>query len=139
MSVLQTVAKDDENEHAVANMTKRRWFQIHLSTAVLLVLTAGVLLGLNLESRNGSMVTLGMSDPPFNEHPQPGMLLHYGTSSYRAGWPKPCYEFYIVDEKSYGWWNYSGLAINAATASSIMAAAGLLSEYIIRRRAAQKP
>lgn len=93
---------------------RRAWFQLHLSTCVVLMLAAGGLLGLNLQRQRASY-----------------------------GWPLPIIVMWHADHVSpSGSWSYKvhydpyppGIAINPIIWLSLLASCGAVCEWLIRRR-----
>ena len=102
-----------------------RFWQIHLSTAILLALSAGGLLFLNL--RQGGLDDV---DRMFNGTP-------YGWPSVAAT------EYWVPDMRRWNprqeyphplEWNAGGLIINAAVAVAVIGSVAFVAEYLIRRR-----
>jgi hypothetical protein len=97
--------------------SKRRIWRIHLSTAIVLMLLAGALLGLNL---------FHVRHSPFE--PEPGGRLYY-----HAGWP------FSTDYFSYkGWGPRPGIQLrellyNIAFSVATMALVAFVMEFLIRR------
>ena len=123
---------------------KRRWFQIHLSTAIVLMFVAGGLLGANLNK-----TTKYYDDG-----------VHPGWRQY--GWPWPCWTEVVSELHEVGTENKVLVAFNAEDSRKLgfgdypnfdwvvliwnLVAALLLvvvlacgMEFIIRRREARKP
>jgi hypothetical protein len=110
---------------------KRTWFQIHLSTAIVMMFVAGGLIWVNLREQWFDVLTLSN---------QPGAY----------GWPFPA----VYNDAIYPpapekvWWSCSidqtiyfvryRLIWDAATAFILIASAWFLCEWLIRRRAARK-
>ena len=100
---------------------KRPWFQIHLSTALVLMFVAGVLIKINLVR-----------------------YLIFGT--VHQGWPWSYkWTYYVaveIESTHYDtlWWAwlYWGLIGNVATALAILAAVAVTLEWRIRRRDARE-
>ena len=116
----------------MSEKTKRRWFQFHLSTALVVMLTAGVALALSLPERAYYWSA--------HDH-----LAEESIGTVR-GWPLA---FHIVRMQLAGdgevfyipcpSWNYSNLFIDIASTLAALVAVAILSEAIIRRREARKP
>jgi hypothetical protein len=129
----------------------RKWFQIHLSTAMVLMFLAGGLLWLNLrDSRElGSMIS--------SEKYQ-GQDVYQQAVEYKFGWPFTIHEglrplqprahqrgdqvfiwnepeLDLLEPASFdGHWVWKGLALNALFTLALLAAIALLIESIFRRR-----
>ena len=91
---------------------KRRFWQIHLSTAVLMTLVAGFCLWFNIETS-----------------------IDMDTDIISRGWPNTAWLF--IDGSSYFF--RKGILVNAFYALSILFNVAFLSEYLIRRRESRKP
>jgi hypothetical protein len=112
---------------------KRRWFQIHLSTAIVMMFVAGGLLWINLKEP---------SDEPVFEK-DVNYVIH------GRGWPLPTCRIVVVAGESprkaflsaqrHGNEHESILLIDAAIALTIVWMTGMGLESIIRRREARKP
>ena len=123
-------------------MTQRRFWQIHLSTAVVLMFVAGVIMYANSRSDNVRLVSAmgelnaqtGRSEPIWQPY-------------IRYGWPLP---FYIEWDRSHGphegydasvfiGIRHSFLCFDIGCWLAIIAATAVTSEFVIRRREARKP
>jgi hypothetical protein len=105
---------------------KRRLLQVHLSTAIILMFVAAVLLWANLR--------------PTAEYPGHSLVKYFGP-----GWPRPIFELWVdVGDPSTiapnQWWNgdWKALAIavlvNGLTGGLIIGTFGVASEIFIRRK-----
>ncbi|MCK6474723.1 MAG: hypothetical protein L6R28_23630 [Planctomycetes bacterium] len=111
---------------------KRAWFQLHLSTCVVLSMLAGLLLIVNLGMRQvrlpGSEYRL-----PYKDHVV-GEILHrpkeFGAKV--QGWP---FAFYRLGTDA---WDYRMMVANAGVAVGILALAALACEHRIRRHARKR-
>jgi hypothetical protein len=121
----------------------RRWFQLHLSTVVVLTLIAGVLVGLNVQVKD--------LDESISQNLEEHYLLFpaysdLSTDARVRGWPM-VFEVWYNYERSHRLgreWDYSpnypnwlGLVFNIATVLAIASGVGLTLEYYIRRRSPQ--
>ena len=105
-------------------------FQIHLSTAIVLMIAAGIVLWAN---------TGGRASPNIKGYSGGGWL------EQRYGWPSEAARTYLPVEGG-EWsietsdtvWRIQGVAIDLAVALVILFAVGFVCERLIRRRAAQK-
>ena len=126
----------------------RRWFRIHLSTAVMLMFVAGAILGVNC------LVVIGT----FNDEDQ--ATVNYVVQSAQAvggdnrshtfatwtqGWPF-WFRGRMVDENGevmkHPWgnsWRIERLAADALIAFAICGMIAVILEWLIRRREASKP
>jgi len=129
---------------------KRRWFQFHLSTLVILTIVLGGLTVLNLTPRDtqfrSRLVPLDFKQNPlssFMEAP-PGTLCTYYYRTY--GWPWPCLlaeedyprfhengAYYTKDVAPYVSTKTSLLAADLAAALLILASLGVILEWLARR------
>jgi hypothetical protein len=108
---------------------RRFRFQFHLSTAIVMMLVAGALLGLNLRRW---------------PHEEEGLsrIAYIEADMFDSGWPFVAYEHCDFKGKLLGvmggdvWdeWQYAGLMGDALLALAIIVAAGVLCEWLIRRR-----
>jgi hypothetical protein len=113
----------------------RKWFQIHLSTAVILVLVAGGLLYVNLSPahRQGSPLDwpLYADDDDW----------YYEAND--CGWPWILHSDFIAKypagTSTLAQWNHSNLFLNSLTALVLLIICAGSSEYLIRRRESLKP
>ena len=117
---------------------RRAWFQLHLSTAIVMMFVAGGLLWANL------IVTRieepGKKDWYRNGPPKYGWLEYYG-------WPKPAFTRFPIWVGSAVWresgvnetfvWQYA--AIDVATAAAVLFATLFACEWLVRRREARAP
>jgi hypothetical protein len=143
---------------------KRKWFQFHLSTALLFLLVAGAMSGANLRyqnwktnpasltlERNGIQHALnsveideaGMDHRVQELYISDGLGLQSTTFSFQyQGWP--CiYRIEYMDASEYNnihgaHWYVRGLTINLLVAVAIFACAVLVLEFLLRRREARK-
>src|SRR5437762_2894418 len=130
----------------MSDKPRRPWFQIHLSTTVIMMLTAGVLLGLNL-SDHTPHVTQSPSQLPEEIYFLGGrgwpFSVQQGAFSNTSVWTKNLPpETVLADSDSR--WRYYGtdkvlLAINIGICLIIVLFAGSLLEWRIRRREPRAP
>jgi hypothetical protein len=113
---------------------KRPWFQFHLSTAIVLVFVAGGLIWANMRPVN-------IRDPDLRNARYLTPLDAYGfpltaveIHGYRALVNKRTGEACTPPGPSERRWSTWGVAVDAATAATTLAAAALLCEFLIRRR-----
>ncbi|HYG78512.1 MAG TPA: hypothetical protein VEK08_26165 [Planctomycetota bacterium] len=101
----------------------KRWFQIRLSTAIILMLLAGVFLGANTITRESRGVIVG---PSANAGDR---LIHISVQG--RGWPL-FFEFGTTNDLN----NQSvfNFCVNLALALTILAATGIVAEFIARRK-----
>jgi hypothetical protein len=97
----------------------RKWFQIHLSTAIVLMITIGALLGANLAVIHGTN-----SDGAGQEWP-----------IYWWGFPFPAYEEYYPDVSERWTVAFLNMPFNIALVTGIV----FFCERRIRRREIKKP
>jgi hypothetical protein len=104
---------------------KRRWFQIHLSTAVALMVLASVLLWANIKPHE---TAFGVPTTDST-----GQLYGYADYfTYWRGWPKPAHF------ESHGF-QTTGLIVDSVIALFAMLIITVVLEVRIRRREARKP
>lgn len=120
----------------MSDLPKRRWFQIHLSTAVALMFVSGVLLWANLVPHK-TVLYEGSHD---------GIK----AWSLRYGWPTPyCSGHYfelpegpssvLSPEPRYSYAKIDNLRLNVFCAAVLLAVCAFACESTIRRREAHKP
>ena len=108
---------------------KRRWFQIHLSTAIVLMFVAGGFIGVNLQDREYPYLTWGTDSGPAKEiridscpgwpwRIRSGTRLKGGKTRGKSGYT--WYPLYV--------------ALDAAVALTLTALIGLALELVLRRR-----
>jgi len=103
----------------------RKFWQIHLSTAILISLAAGALLFLNLRQGGHDDV-----DRVFNGTPYGFPCVaatRYWVPDMRSLIPRQEYPHPLE-------WNLRGVIINVAVAAAVIGSMGLISEYLIRPR-----
>lgn len=108
---------------------KRAWFQLHLSTCVVLMVVAGVLVWANCIYRD-----LGI----FEKYEQAGKEVESRIMSY--GWPFPLRQRIEPDpDRMMGFvketWHVGSFMMNALVALAILALIAIACECVIRRRA----
>jgi hypothetical protein len=102
----------------MANEKERAWFQIHLSTAIYLVLVAGALLGLNMHRRH---------------------LLIFSQEGDAFGWPLPFVAQKNFMKGGYEWrFHESSLLIDIMVWGFLLLFVLGFNEYLIHRREALK-
>lgn len=112
----------------------RRWFRIHLSTAILLMFAAGVLLWANCRIYHVEEWTF-----PYTQR---SSILSSSSISFDPnqgfGWPC-CIASYnsviarILGARSFHW-NGRGIAVACAVAAGILVGVACISEFLIARR-----
>ncbi|MCY3021957.1 MAG: hypothetical protein NTW87_23340 [Planctomycetota bacterium] len=118
---------------------KRTWFQFHLSTAVVLMFVAGGLMWANLcakvcgmETWDSALFKEMAASVPGDE----GRVSITGRSVY-WGWPFAAAEAHGFNQKEYMGIAWTAVAADASVAGAILAATGLLLEWLIRRKERQ--
>jgi len=122
-------------------MSTRRFWQIHLSTAVVLTLVSGAIMYANF--RPERMFLVSGWGPPVSEgklpHPIYEPYIHYG-------WPLGFYTERAPDHNETGWdataylgVRNSKLRMNCLYWLLILAATTVTLEFFVRRREARKP
>jgi hypothetical protein len=126
-------------------MSTRRFWQIHLSTAVVLMVVASGLVFLNIgprwlppDSKNLHYETLQLSPEAALEIGQKELVL--GTEYHSArGWPALAIMNWRRGHVSDSDWNILGVAINSVVALITLIIVSVICELLIRRREARKP
>ena len=122
-------------------MRKRRWFQIHLSTAILLSFVVGGLLWANLTPTYGPMMPSGRDDVRLKDETWGWPVAAYGRTmliSNAGDIHRPPAHWY--GDPSFGVFTYSGtrnydaVIADVIVAMLIFGAVAGLSEYLIARR-----
>ena len=123
--------------------SRRRWFQIHLSTAVATVLLSGVLLGLNFCA---SRVELGpkageLTARDFSTADR--AIFEISPERRDYGWPTVSIQTYNFRDELQQWYRYNrlsygGLLMDFAFAFGILTGTAVILEWRIRRREARK-
>ena len=109
----------------MSDKPRRAWFQIHLSTAIVLMFVAGGLLWANVVYR---------VDPSFAfAHDGARIELHV------QGWPLHFDEYTIPSFRKDTVYPILPYPINMLTALAIFGSTALVCEFIIRRREARAP
>jgi hypothetical protein len=120
---------------------RRRWFQLHLSTCVVLMFVAGGLVWANVRicvRERVSVVRLGQprgASRPSGESPE--VAIPY--QEFRRGWPSVFATRHIgVFPDEYEWPvdSWPGLLFNIAIGFALLSTIAFFLEYLIRRRAA---
>jgi hypothetical protein len=108
----------------MSDKPRRAWFQIHLSTAILMMFVAGGLMWANVvEDISYYWVQPYVGDP-------------IRLELRKQGWPIRFTEYYLYDSQKPNYWK---CAADFATALVILAAIAFVCEYFIRRREARAP
>lgn len=107
----------------------RRWFQLHLSTCIVLMLVAGGMLFLNLRPRSDAHQYACLSD-----------VQYYQDLSY--GWPGSFLTTFYEDKAlihQLQRWRPFAVFVDAAVIGLLLAVVAALCEFLARRRAAPNP
>jgi hypothetical protein len=113
----------------IATSPKRPLWQIHLSTAVVLMIVAAALLYLNIRAVSSQRIAAPIRIVMVGGKPMPDTLIQYG-------WPIHCVTsgHYDNDSPSYLIVESHRLLISVAVNIGILVAAAYACEYLIRRR-----
>ena len=104
----------------MSDRPKRRWFQFHLSTALILMFSTGIIIWLNV-----SRVML-----------QPrGWPCEMESFEWKRTYTVPAHRVTTL----YVNWNVIGLLNNIVIGCTILLLIAFVSEYLIRRREGRKP
>jgi hypothetical protein len=127
----------------MSDKPRRPWFQIHLSTAIVLMFGAGALLWLNMRTRYESpdrAVKNELYRLLWASHEE-----RLASVSDFRGWPWTSYaeiEIQRRDEVIIGktaYWDYFHFSYNIAFAAMFLVLIGISCERLIRRREARAP
>ncbi len=111
----------------------RRWFQIHLSTTVVLMVGASILLGLNLVSHE--MSTDGEAHDFMQKiHREQGVSGSWLAGFYSQGWPLTFRSVYNINNAGWPDWKMGNLLLDILGVFFILATLAFVSEIVIRRR-----
>jgi hypothetical protein len=105
---------------------KRPWFQLHLSSAIVLMVVTGVFVGQNSRHR----ITM----EKFGESSLPTTVAHYGWpfETYSVQPSPPVFEYWeLIPNSNKGW---LCLILNLAVFGLTLAASAVIVEQYIRRR-----
>ena len=108
----------------------RSWFQLHLSTAIVMMFVAGGVTWANFSPESGGHFEF-VPIPP-----QQGMMFPVLPTRTSYGWPYRCFDLYGEEHR---FWSYSRLGIDGALALIILCGSAIICEYFLRRREARKP
>ena len=112
----------------MAEPSKRRaWFQLHLSTCVVLMVVAGVLLALNFRDSND---LIGVAYYGNWRSIEPSV----STKEFvTRGWPKVCWVEVNGPERVYTYWRKKEVLIDTGVAVAVLLGALVLCEWRVRR------
>jgi len=128
-AVMQDVPQAEEP------VRRRRWFQFHLATALLLTLVAGALLWANIRSRPVTDVVFVLE--AYGNLPRMKIEGYPDTTEGAAhGWPWVAYRWF---EAHYNGFKFSKLykqsvCLNVGFAVMSLATTAVISEWLIRRK-----
>jgi len=112
---------------------RRRWFQIHLSTAIVLMFVAGALMLKNFQTQFGKFIMLGKGSPPYTNLP-PNHMIHHTTNTMTQGFPAIFREYYVVGGIQYSDWRLPGMAVDLLFVLSLACSITFALEWRIRGR-----
>ena len=123
----------------MSDKPRRAWFQIHLSTAIVMMFVAGGLMWANFRMRSlrdDSIYLLGGDESDHSRYyvrGWPVVFLHTKVPTRSEG-------MFIGAPKTYdGEWIVDGLIFDPLFAVFVTISVGLVSEFFIRRREARAP
>jgi len=130
---------NDELTKDMSETKRRRWFQIHLFTAIVLMFVCGGIIGKNISSRNFVFAYEGPT-------PAAEKLV---IRSYWWGWPEVLFwgdetipykdvDNFNVEGVRVGPIQWGGLLIDISTALGLLCGSIVACEFAIRRREARK-
>ena len=118
-------------------VTKRHWFQFHLVTLVLMTVSLGVFVGLNVQERKrAGNRAAGWPAIAFERYMDLGKTFPDGRSDLYSGLPVDFYSGPPVYNANR--WYTQGLALDATVAFVMLISLALISESLLRRREARK-
>ena len=121
---------------------KRRWFQIHLSTVVVITCAVAVIMGLNFRKFNsysGSVVVigeLGITEFQHSDGAEYGMpynFINIGSESRLTPDEQP------IETHRVGQFDFFHFFVDVIAWAGMLVAVALVSESLIRRREGRKP
>lgn len=132
---------------------RRARFQIHLSTALVMMVVAGGVLGVNLVPRvtprslpERDLLWFRIMMKEENEEQSPDDSLKFEDVTW--GWPLGAYclwrvrvlptHSYYKTTDTFAWWNTWHVAADAGVALAIVLGVGVVFEWLVRRRAARQ-
>jgi len=104
-------------------MSNRRWFQVHLSTAIVLMFVAGILIWLNIYANDSEISGTEQGYVVFSSH----------------GWPMKCLVVGQYPEIWFYRWSWKYVVLNSIFALAILCLTALILKLRIRRREARRP
>ena len=127
------------------NKPRRGWFQIHLSTAIVLMFVAGGMIWVNCLNREVNTDML--------YHVAPDGTIINSSPRHVYGWPFGIYEDYNINGEHVKRglkgpfvtsdiltdWNLWAAVFNISSALPVLGVVAFLCEWLIRRREARKP
>ncbi len=132
----------------MSDASTRKWLRFHLLTAVLLMFTAGGLIGLNMRrvekvDYNKIPATVPPLPPGETGHPAYTQIVE----STVQGWPLDFYRAVSTHETYFEsiilppvvTWNQTSMILNSISGIAILAAVAAITEFLLRRREARKP
>ncbi len=114
----------------------RRWFQLSLTTCIVLMVVAGVLVWANVQVRETGSIGVTQEGRP---HTHPVFSPKGLGIQYVQGWPLTLRDKIIVPpyiswvHESPPAWHTASIFLNILIALTLLAATAFLSEYLIRR------
>ena len=133
---------------------KRRWFQIHLSTAVMLMFGAGILLWVNFRIGRDAFAEKLPSETRWSlwrvyEIGWPQRMLrsqrlitkeHPTGSFFEEEFDEPqIRDLFAYNAEDIVKWEVDAIAMNTLVGLLILSTSGVLIEFFVRRREARKP
>jgi hypothetical protein len=105
---------------------KRKFWQFHLSTAILVMIASGPLLWLNCSPRRSKIFLAHWGDPARD----------YYADGFITGWPAPLKA--VEDDGTVDAVSPIAPVTNMVAGVAILLSVGFISEWLIRRREARK-
>ncbi len=120
---------------------RRAWFQVHLSTAIVVMFVAGGLIGANITPHRSVNELPNRSDYSRQEVYAIAPM-KWPTNEISYGWPLTAYETGVaspVGGGHYRIWKWLSMTINIAICLVTLATFAIAAEWLLRRREGRAP
>ena len=130
----------------MSDKPRRAWFQIHLSTAIVLMFVASGLMWANMRAvptESWLAVSKFAREHPLSENPNDRGALCDPSPHFEYGFPSVAYssgQIYFYRANTF-WseWSPRGIATNSCVVIVLLATVAFISEWLVRRREARAP